>query len=84
MSKIEELISQKFFPDQLENLGYVEKIITDLMKEYAEIYAKRCLEIASENVEMFEEGFYNRIDDLEYKWSIDKGSILNIDLPEHE
>lgn len=44
-----------------------------MMKEYAEIYAKKVLEVAAKNAEL-----------LETDGDVDKDSILNIKLPEHE
>jgi hypothetical protein len=85
MSKIEKLIKKI----KTKSLDYGidvfdEYQIEQIMQEYAEYYAKKCLEIAAENVELFQEGYYNRNDDLDYKWSVDRESITKIQLPEHE
>ena len=52
------------------------------LKEYAEFYAKKCLEIAANETEMK----YEKLDYHPSAWKevIDKDSILNIKLPEHD
>jgi len=78
MKTIEEIIQK----NELEFDEYTNKTIIRkdelilIMKEYAELYAKKCLEIAAENANIFYDvGGYNYVD---------SGSILNIKLPEHE
>ncbi len=79
MTKIDEVLDKhcdcRFFQDDRE-------CFQEAMKEYAEIYASRCLEIAADNAEC---------DDVSYKngdsypmFEVNKNSIINIDLPEHE
>lgn len=85
MTKIEE-IQQTVAKDferytLLNNDSYP---IKQMMIQYAEWYAQKCLEIAAENVELYEEGYYNRNDDPDYRWVVNKESITKIQLPEHE
>jgi hypothetical protein len=47
--------------------------ITDVMKEYAEYYAKRTLEIASKNLDYWQDNIIQ----------ITKDSVKYLDLPEH-
>lgn len=67
----------------LENKDLIDELsfnllreIKECMEEYAELYAKRCLEIAAENVRMA--GIYE-----DYNHWIVKESITEIKLPEH-
>lgn len=94
--KIEELIDDivgkyvVFYEDQL----FSRDGITEIMKQYAEYYAKRCLEIAAENATLLDDGkptgqqkiiweAYNTSrSDIEYE--VNKKSITDINLPEHE
>lgn len=48
------------------------------LKEYAEFYAKECLEVAAEEANFMFTG------DGPEDYEIDKDSILNIKLPEHD
>lgn len=82
MSKLHDLIDScekgyiEAFPGSLEIAVYVEDLVP-IMEEYAEYYAKRCLEIAANNAVALERD-YN--DD----WYVDTNSILNIELPSHD
>lgn len=85
MSKIEEILNK--YRDITRWPEY--PVITEdeyirAMKEYAEYYAKECLSIAADNAEIYEEGYYNRNDDPDYRWAVNKESITDIQLPEHE
>ena len=72
MNKIEELI-EKY--EKYEGLCDTESV-KDAMKEYAEYYAKECLEIAATKAQIYYDvGGYH---------FIDSDSILNIQLPKHE
>lgn len=51
--------------------------VASAMKEYAEWYAKECLKIAAEQA-IADMSFMSAV-----AW-VDKGSILNIKLPDHE
>ena len=80
MTKIEELMNSVIvdgpvYPEQYFSIENIEKI----MKEYAEFYAKKCLEIAVENA------FYvpDRYGTLSKKY-VNKDDVLNINLPEHD
>jgi len=58
---------------------------TDMMKEYAELYARKCLMIASKEAALDVE--WNgevESDRCEYTPVIDIYSIINITLPNHE
>lgn len=50
--------------------------VKEIMKEYAECYAKKCLEIASDTATI-----YHDVGGYSY---IDQQSILNIELPDHD
>lgn len=56
----------------------------EMMIKYAEHYAKQVLELAADNAEVETEGFYNRNDDEDTRWVVNKDSITNIQLPPHE
>lgn len=71
MSKIDEIINH-YVPPVCQGEWY-----KSMMIEYAEWYAKKCLEIAAENAVALERD-YN--DD----WHVDTNSILNIELPSHD
>lgn len=84
MSKIEELIDSirwKYYHNECE-FGGID--IEEIMKEYAEIYAKRCLEIAAENATCDELCRYGKYDQEEVYFEVNYKSITNIDLPPHE
>lgn len=78
MTKIEEILNY-YIPPTCQVDSHLK-----MMKEYAEWYAKKCLEIAADNAEIYEEGYYNRNDDPDYRWAVNKESITDIQLPEHE
>lgn len=71
MSKIEELIDKCLFLQYKSDIEQFEEI----MKEYAEHYARKCLKLAAEEAEMIQLGEQS---------FILTNSITNIKLPEHE
>mgnify|MGYP003526621918 CR=1 FL=1 len=86
MTKEEVINKQKALNDHLESLKTLDEIIDwyipptckvgferEMMIKYAELYAKKCLEVARQS-------FWER---NEWTQSIDD-SITNIKLPEHE
>lgn len=73
--KIEELLSPILVLQYKSDIELVE----NAMKEYAEYYAKRCLEIAADKAESITD-----IDKYIYGSIVNRDSILNIQLPEHE
>lgn len=74
MNKIEEIIDKhKTHSTDLYLYYVITEDIISMMKEYAEYYAIKCLEIAAEEA------------DVEYTdGPVDRDSILNIKLPKHE
>lgn len=73
MTKIEEMIQKHVDPHVfIKGYGGLE----DAMKEYAEYYAQKCLEIAAVDADCYDRGY-----DLGH--GVDPNSILNIKLPEH-
>lgn len=62
-------ITKKWFKNE-EDIFCCEKA----MKEYAEFYAKKCLEIASNNLDYWQSDIIQ----------ITKDSVKYLDLPEHE
>jgi hypothetical protein len=81
MSKINEIKERLL---ELYSAVDYEEIIDRAMIEYAEYYAMRCLEIAAENAECEQFWRYGQYDEEESYFDINKDSILNIQLPEHE
>ena len=80
MSKIEELIESI----RNKNTGYdtqdfLDYSIERIMQEYAEYYAKKCLEIASNEARPKPEYFEGEI-----WYGVDSKTITNIKLPDHE
>ena len=70
MSKIEEIIAKYNY--NIDSFLSVEC----MMRDYAEWYAKKCLEIAVDNAETYtDRGGYTFVDGK---------SILNIKLPDHD
>lgn len=68
MTKIEEILNKhrirKSFVNEEE---YSEEIVILIMKEYAEYYTKKCLEIVID----------------EYSYMLDRDCVLSLKLPEH-
>lgn len=75
MSKLEMIMRNKFTIKEFSELGSLEDCIKKVAIDYADWYAKKCLEIAYEEVK------YHRLAHGEIQ--IDKDSILNITLPNH-
>lgn len=71
MSKIDELIDKCLFLQYKSDIEQVEEI----MKEYAELYARKCLKQAAEEAEMIQMGEQS---------FILTNSITDIKLPDHE
>lgn len=88
MTKLEEILEKNrlktdhYADQEFEAYGIIS--IESAMKEYAERFAKECLEIAANEADVMEEWFYNRADDEDHRWVINKDSILNIKLPDHD
>jgi len=94
--KIEELIDAIVgkYVDVYDEQRFSREGIAEIMKQYAEYYAKKCLEIAAENATLLDDGkptgqqriiweAYNTSrSDIEYE--VNKKSITDINLPEHE
>jgi len=84
MTKIEEIF-KKHGVDIQVSYPPSPKIIEEMMKEYAEYYANICLQIAVDEAKLIsvpkfrEAGFEHY-----YNIGLDRDSILNIKLPEHE
>lgn len=82
MTKLEEILEKNrlktdhYADQEFEAYGIVS--IESAMKEYAEFYAKKCLEIAAKEANFMFTG------DGPEDYEIDKDSILNIKLPEHD
>jgi len=85
MSKIEEILNK--YRDITRWPEYPEITESDYiraMKEYAEWYAMECLHLAADEVKLIQvpniqQGYASYMETR-----IDKGSILNIKLPEHD
>lgn len=73
MTKIEEIIAKYNY-----NSSFL--LIESMMRDYAELYAKKCLEKAAEQAVVFLPSHYG----LHGTHNVDKESILNIKLPEHD
>ena len=78
MTKIKEIIDH-YVPPICQGSWY-----EDMMKEYAEYFAKKCLEIAAKEVTFEYEEYYRDGDYYMDIVGIDSDSILNIKLPEHD
>lgn len=67
------------------NRRYKDGSFTSAMKEYATWYAKECLKIAADKAYMSHNGI-GMITNTGNLWNceINKGSILNIKLPDHD
>lgn len=84
MTKIKELmdsviVDSPVYPEQYFSIENIEKI----MKEYAEVYARRVLEIAAENATANFECIGAVLGAENVNPYVEPGSILNIKLPEH-
>lgn len=81
MTKIEELLETieryQHTPEPIDTYGYFD--IVKIMKEYAEWYAQKCLEIAAEHAQSITD-----IDEYIYGSIVDKNTILNIKFPDHD
>lgn len=91
MNKIEEIIEKYDVhygtPDSLGYGCFMTSDMISAMKEYAEWYAKRCLEVAAENatgIPIYDYSNPYNVIVLEDRVNIDFDSILNIELPDHE
>lgn len=94
MTKLKEIIDY-YVPPICQGSWY-----EDMMKEYAEYFAKECLKIAAEKASCSlyiksvhkKKDKYKKVEDgeswniMDYKQmsKVDKDSILNIKLPEHD
>jgi len=94
MTKIEEIIQTRFKNESAPGIGtFKDRPIKDCMIIYAEIYARKCLEIAAENARIqinYGTGI-DRLTSLNYsehnilhECFIDERTITNINLPDHE
>lgn len=100
MNKIEEIIEKnRLHTDHYADQEFVEqgiRSITSAMIEYAEWYAKKCLEIASEKAlmsyehlatgeyELTDEYYTEDENEMNVCIRLHKDSILNIELPDHD
>ena len=83
MTKIEQILNKVKEDAQIVGIDFTVIIYNDAveaMKEYAEHYAKKCLEKAAEQAVVFLPSHYG----LHGTHNVDKDSILNIKLPEHD
>lgn len=81
MTKIEELIQKHVDPHVfIKGYGGLE----DAMKEYAEYYTRKCLEIVAKEASADFECIGAVLGAENVYPFVDKDSILNIKLPEHE
>lgn len=91
MTKIEEI---KYAVLEVTGATDYEDCIDQCMKEYAEVYARKVLEVAMNNATILYNGqstrdriYYIEAYDSSRKeqtFQVDPDSILNIKLPEHE
>ena len=92
MTKIDELIKSicnkgtDYSPE-----WYSESDIEDIMIQYAEYYAKRCLQAAAENAKVIKVHGWESVKDIDdefecgdYELRVYTKSITDITLPEHE
>jgi hypothetical protein len=77
--KREKLLLNKFlFKHYITSLNDIQlECYMNAMKEYAEYYAKRCLEIA------YQKGKRKNWEESP-TWDLDEETIINLELPEHE
>ena len=85
MTKIEQIfIRYNIHPSDLHLDELIAVDIVEMMKEYAEYYAQKCLEVAAENVRFqygdidVEGSAHKEIVDLDYE------KTFGFKLPEHE
>ena len=69
------------WPGNTESVLLKEEV-RDIMRQYSILMCEKQREICAENVEMFEEGYYNSNDDEDTRWAVDKDTIINSPLPE--
>ena len=76
MSKIEEILRSHYSNREVEGLYHQFELLEMVAHEYAEWYAKKCLESAASSATTYSDvGGYT---------FVDSDSILNIKLPNHE
>jgi hypothetical protein len=80
MSKIDELIESKVDPHVFKINGY--EALSDVMKEYAEYYARKVLKFVED--ECTPDWVHPDNPDEESYIGFEPGELLNIQLPEHE
>lgn len=103
MSEIQDIIKQHFHrvcnDDSIKYVVYPDDWVEEAMQEYAEYYAKKCLEIAAKNAviksyikpnlkgkhyrELLDGESYNPMETIQM-YKIDKESIINITFPSHD
>ena len=76
MTKIEEILFKYIKGESYTQQMFSIQDLIVAMKEYSEIYAQKCLIIAADEADVIEYGGRG--------CHVDKNSILNIKLPEHE
>lgn len=86
-TKIESILDEFAQDAQIVGIDFTVIVYNDavnIMQKYAEIYAKKCLEKAAEQV-TFQYGEFD-VEGFPHKEivGIDYDSILNIKLPEHD
>lgn len=81
MTKLDEIIDAGFHADDF--VTFEPKQLKKTIQKYAEYYAKQCLAIAAENaIIKTKELYYTQGEQPQY--IVDKESITNIRLPEHD
>ena len=80
MNQIREVIDQVY--REFESIDHDTALIV-CMERYAELYAKRCLEIAAKEAGVTIENYYNQNDDEDIRAVVDTESIIGIELAEH-
>ena len=95
MSKIDEIALKHILSGKrLDSQMYDVNSVKNAMIEYAELYTKKCLEIAANSANIRKEFtlgfgdanvyFVSETEENGYIMFVNKESILNIKLPEHE
>lgn len=87
MTKIEEIAFKYTKSDYYNQQTFSFLDVISAMKEYAEYYAEKCLEVAAENATgtpMYDYSNPYTTILLEDRVNINFDSILNIKLPDHE